>query len=728
MASEIPTIKELSDAKLNAIALNVVMTGDESAVGFDSEGGALPSYRKLVIMSSTAAGRAEQAASEAVAASVAAGAFPASAATTVPVSVSAGRTYWVAEADGLNLTLYTNQNGLPVRSNPVIQQPTGGRVSVLERWLSEYRMTAGSSFTTEKVREPVGNATNQVLQNFGWLAGRTYDLFLLARADERKAARLSCNGGFSMTVDVDLNALTAADVSAGVRPVEVDYKALGNGWLVTHVAKTPSVTLSGNLIFNLLNAAGSPTYVGDGVSGVYVEYLEVIDRTTGLPVFSSRKLSAPQWVKANGTSVADATVSQTPVGAVAEASARYLVGLRDVFGERTGDKIVEASGSASTTIYDPLPFVSGQPYTAGIHVARDGRKRVNMYCNTAANFNATFNLELGTVESGNDAVIEAMPDGSFWCSQTVNATSSASGNFQVRVYPSAGGHPYVGDGSSGIAINAAYVRSGSGPNLLANPTDFSRWKTINASVLPNVTYFGGNGQTMGAPANVSTDIGKLAWLGKKIGAVGTSIFFENNVLPPIASKLGATVVNLGFSGGSLGQNFSGGSLAVYNRIPQLPVDCRAVLVDAQNDFGVAYPTPLGQLGDTTTATFYGALYATILRVQNGDGAGQPWQGIPNVPVFFLTPFSSDSRFATYLSTYQNSNGNYLWQFQKAMADVAAMFGYPVIDVGRKAGIGMTTGSRMLRDGLHPNPTPGGDVYSDYVVEELWDAARRGILK
>lgn len=66
------------------------------------------------------------------------------------------------------------------------------------------------------------------------------------------------------------------------------------------------------------------------------------------------------------------------------------------------------------------------------------------------------------------------------------------------------------------------------------------------------------------------------------------------------------------------------------------------------------------------------------------------------------------------------------QFQKAVEEVAQLSGYPVIDVGRQAGIGYDTAALYMSDGLHIN-TVGGGRYANYVHEQLDILADAGMM-
>jgi hypothetical protein len=191
-----------------------------------------------------------------------------------------------------------------------------------------------------------------------------------------------------------------------------------------------------------------------------------------------------------------------------------------------------------------------------------------------------------------------------------------------------------------------------------------------------------------------------SWAGKKIAILGSSITALGNWTTPFIAASGAIVENLGVSGASLGQAGSGGTggLGIYNQIVNIDSDSAGVILESgTNDFG-AGKVPLGALGDTTTATFYGALYAAI---------GAIYAQAPNAVVWLTTPYSAGASQSinTFLHV-RSPDGARLWQFQKAIRDTAELFGVGLIDFARDSGVNYYTAADYLPDGLHPG-TAGG---------------------
>lgn len=196
------------------------------------------------------------------------------------------------------------------------------------------------------------------------------------------------------------------------------------------------------------------------------------------------------------------------------------------------------------------------------------------------------------------------------------------------------------------------------------------------------------------------------WAGRRWTALGTSITAAGLYTGPLAAQLGATLTNLGYSGGRISGPASGGGLEIYTRVASVPADAELITMEAGiNDFRTS--VPLGTPADITTATFHGALFragADILAVN------------PRRVLVYLTPYANSEGSAPDWDT-PNANGNTLVQFQQAVRDIAARLGCPVIDVGAESGLSAQTATFYLSDGLHPNAA-GGKRMADFIYDRL----------
>lgn len=385
-----------------------------------------------------------------------------------------------------------------------------------------------------------------------------------------------------------------------------------------------------------------------------------------------------------------------------------IVMLEDALGGASTpmDKIVEGSGSGTPLIYRPVSLTSGTACVFEVHAKAGERKRVNLYRNAQNTFDCTFDLDAGTA-TGTGATIEPLGGGAYKCTVSFTASVTGIANIQIRVYPDSGVQPYTGDGFSGLYVSYASFKA-DGVELLTSGSAFSTasWTKLSCSVADDAGSY--------RRLIVNTD---AAYSSVKWAALGTSITSQNQYVPVVAAALGLTAQNLGVSGASLAAGSDAGALGIYDAIPSIASDTRLVTIEAgTNDFGKNNST-LGALGDTTTATFYGALYAAAVAIQ---------AQAPSAKIVYLTPYSADSRIPAYAIGYTNGKGHTLQQFQTAVKEVAAYLGLPCINVGEEAGIGYLTGSTYTSDGLHLNAT-GGARFGGYVAARLRDLALSGMM-
>lgn len=196
------------------------------------------------------------------------------------------------------------------------------------------------------------------------------------------------------------------------------------------------------------------------------------------------------------------------------------------------------------------------------------------------------------------------------------------------------------------------------------------------------------------------------WQGRRWTALGTSITIGGLYTTPLATLLGATLTNLGFSGGRVSGPAGGGGLEIYGRVANVPADAELVTLEAGiNDFRTN--VPLGTPADTTTATFHGALFRAGADILAAN---------PQRVLVYLTPYANSEGSNPDWDT-ANANGNTIFQFQQAVRDIARRLGCPVIDIGGESSISAQTASAYLSDGLHPNAA-GGKRMADFIYDRL----------
>lgn len=601
---------------------------------------------------------------------------------------SVGDLFTALDGSGV-LTLYRHDAGPTATSLWVYSSASD--IAAWGALVDSYRLTAARELETNRLTESTDNNVHITYISMVWANGVNYVLDVVARKDTRSMLKLYCNAGAVFDCTFNLESVTAFGTGASIYPI-------GNDWCLCRVSKQGSAVTAGNVQLRICDDNGNASYAGDGASGVLVDDVYLYTDSSDTSLLASRDINAADWTKLYATAP-KATVDNT-------GDANLLQQLSNaILGTMTGDKFVEGDGSitpVSPIIYRALTPTNGLAYTVEYEFKAGERKRVNLFNNSGLVYDVTFDLELGTVVGAGGSIAH-LGEGWYRASVSVVASSGASGNNQIRVYPDVGSPPYAGDGASGLYCNSASIRQGSGPNLWANSDKFAGtgWTKASLTVDPDVALF----RTLSIDSAVPSS---KRWAGKKWAAIGTSITAQGYYTTPLALALDAVCQNLGVSGGSIGANSHYGSLALYNAIASIDVDTALVTVESPiNDFGSGN-TPLGVLGDTSTATLYGALWAAIVAIR---------ARAPNAEIAFLTAYSGGPGTSTHRIGVMNTNGNTLQQFQQAVMEVAEYAGILCVDVGRQSGIGYFTANKFMSDDLHIN-SAGGDQYTSYVAPKL----------
>ncbi|MER9211559.1 SGNH/GDSL hydrolase family protein [Mesorhizobium sp. M0663] len=626
---------------------------------------------------------------------------------------------------GVDAIVITHAYGTP--GNPTQAEVTAARqgyvdvaanLTAMKASTSALALTAdtlaqieGLSIATAKLTEAAGSITPTCFRSYNFVSGTVVEQVVIARAGERSLLQLLSN---NYTVNFDLAAGTFS--GSGAWFTSASMTALGGGWYECKVVITP--TSSGSLnVQTRFSAAGAYPYAGDSVSGMYVRSIVLRLPNTTANLFPSSDPTNAAFTKTSFT--ATSTVSPE-VRSLPPLQAAVDAFDLQINGRLTADKIIEPSGSGSPTVYQARSWVIGDVVVIDVIAKKAERTRFNLFSNSGFIFDCTFDLVNGTC-SGTGASILALGNGWYRCRVAGTATATGSANVQHRVFPAAGGHPYVGDGVSGLYLQQSSLSVNGGINVLASPSDYSSasWlKTAGTTVAANVgNYLGllSDPSTFGAGAY---DDGRIALVGKKWTALGTSITAQAQYTTPLASSSGMVLTNAGVSGAALGVSTTGyPSTGIYDAIATIPTDSEIVTLEAGvNDFW-AQEVLLGALNDTTTSTFYGALWAAVVAIR---------ARAPNAKIIFITPYSGGSGHATARIMRTNSHGNTLDQFQKAVRDVANLTGYPCIDIAGKSGIGYFTGLLYMSDNLHINAT-GGTRYANCALDDLRKLSRAGFF-
>lgn len=312
-------------------------------------------------------------------------------------------------------------------------------------------------------------------------------------------------------------------------------------------------------------------------------------------------------------------------------------------------------------------------------------------------------------------VIAVTPDanGSLTCTARQQISAKAGVNVGLKVVLPIAAGQYVGF-RCGVAPE---FTNGSGQAVLFS-SDQIAVGTVPRVSGPVTLEFGATikGEILGQLERIGDRAQDTPLFGKKWVALGSSITIGAAYTTVVQSKTGMALLNLGYSGGSIGIASNGhyGSRKIYDQIALIPLDTELVTLECgPNDFGAA-AVPLGFLGDQTLGTYYGALFRAMADI---------YARVPNARLVILTPYSGGAGTSTHRILTPNENGNYFQQFQDAVVDVAELLGWPLIDVGRGAGIGYLNAAVLTSDSLHLNAA-GGARSGGFIVaglDDLYDA-------
>ncbi|WP_189644378.1 SGNH/GDSL hydrolase family protein [Mesorhizobium sp. M9A.F.Ca.ET.002.03.1.2] len=639
-----------------------------------------------------------------------AGLAEAAAAVVLGRNVDVGEYFWTEVSTGV-LGLHS------VTAGPVATD-TGGRAATSDLISNVYSlaMIEGLSILTARLTEAAGSVSPSVYRPYSFVSGDMIEHVVVAKAGERSALQLIHNGAGAVYIANFNLEEGVVSSSSGANIVSTAITDLGSGWYECKAVVLVAANVTNN-VQTRMSSAGVLPYTADGMSGMYIRSIVLRKQGETANLFPSSDPVAESFTK-QGATVTTTTSPYEP----ALIPLPPLVDELDVLirGRMTASKLVEMTGPGSPSVWQAKSVVSGDSIVWRVIAKKAERHRLNLFSNSGASVNCTFDLDLGTA-IGTGASILALGNGWYECTVEAAATATSGANWQNRIFPIAGGHPYVGDGASGLYVQRSELSINGGPNVFFSSEDLSTssWaKSAGATVVPDAALYLGLLSDPASAGGDAYDDGSAALVGKKLVALGSSITAQGQYTSVLAEQTGMVLTNLGVGGAALGASTTGyPSYGIYNAIGGVPADTEIVTLEAGiNDFG-AQEVTLGALNDTTTATFYGALFAAVTAIR---------AQAPSAKIIFMTPYSGGPGHATHKILRVNGQGNTLDQFMQAVRDVANLTGWPRIDVGGESGIGYFTSALYMSDELHINAA-GGLRHGTFDVEEFRRLSRRGFF-
>ncbi|WP_192358458.1 phage head spike fiber domain-containing protein [Mesorhizobium mediterraneum] len=423
----------------------------------------------------------------------------AAAAVVLGTNAAVGQYFWTEVSSGV-LGLYNVTAG-PAATDTGVRAATSALLSNVD----SLAMIEGISVLTAWLTEAAGSVSPSVYRSYSFVSGDTIEHVVVAKAGERSALQLIHNGaGAAYTANFNLEE-GAVSSTSGANLVSAAITDLGSGWYECKAVVLVAANVTNNVQARM-SPAGALPYTGDGTSGMYVR--SIVLRKQGLTanLFPSSDPANAAFTKQNVT----VTTTTSPYDP-ALITLPPLVDDLDVIvkGRMTASKVVEPAVSGSPSTWQAKSVVVGDLIVWKVIAKRAERKRLNLFSNSAAGIDCTFDLELGTVSQGGAAVtaasILALGKGWFECTVEATATASASSNWQHRIFKDTGTHPYVGDGVSGLYIQRSEFRINGGTNVFFSSEDLSTssWsKSAGLTVTPNAALYLG---LLADPSNIGGD-------------------------------------------------------------------------------------------------------------------------------------------------------------------------------------------------------------------------------
>lgn len=187
--------------------------------------------------------------------------------------------------------------------------------------------------------------------------------------------------------------------------------------------------------------------------------------------------------------------------------------------------------------------------------------------------------------------------------------------------------------------------------------------------------------------------------------MGDSITNFNEYQPVVNQIIGFNKINnYGVGGTCLSSTGNDDTTSMSYRIKNIDFTADLITVfGGTNDWGNIPAKPLGQFGDTSDTTVYGAIYSIINTVLTNA---------PTARLAFITPLQRDftNTSSTTLHGWSgdtvNELGYMLEDVVNAIKEVCGKYGIPVLDLYHTSGITKFNLPQMTRDGLHPNTDLG----------------------
>lgn len=361
-----------------------------------------------------------------------------------------------------NMTLYSRDfwYWLAVRANPIQNMATAP-----DGTYTAYKLVTQTTTTGQE---------HYLEQNVAVVSGLTYSMSWYLKAGEFQRAMLR-------TAVAAVDQTTTFDLAYGVVTLAThpsnSMEYVGNGWYrcsVTFVA-----TSTGNIVarVQLVDAAGTASHVGDGLSGFYIWGAQVELGAFPTPYIASAvtwtsRYGIAMYMNASGwlqKSINNLLTHSDQMGNAASWATWHSTissnVIADPNGAMTADRITEDATANVHSVEIPLSATSGITYTYSVHVKAGERTSLTLRMKASAfGVDAGVDFNLTTLTTSNPAGTNTygviIPAGNGWyrCCITTTATATAMAGCYIAILNPAVN--YIGDGTSGMYIWGAQLEVG----------------------------------------------------------------------------------------------------------------------------------------------------------------------------------------------------------------------------------------------------------------------------
>lgn len=406
--------------------------------------------------------------------------------------------------------------------------------------------------TADLLVEDTAAGAHNIYRSFTCISGTPYTWAAYVKPAGRSIVRL-VNQATAVVYDVEFSLSGAGSATNRSGSGTATITALSDGWYRISATATATAGGTGYWQLNLCSAANTPSYTGDGVSGIYLWGAQLSDSAsldTYVPQYGAAVTSAayyaprldydPVTLAARGLLVEEQR-SNIALQSNAFNDAAWTKGglaatpvIADTVvspsGATDADKLVEGTTTSSHGVFNTSGYTttSGQNVVFSVFAKAAERNILIVDAYFGSSAFTYFNLSTGTIgtnAAGNTASIQSVGNGWYRCTVVRTSTNSTANSTFIGLYMTSTDNVnvYAGDGTSGLYVWGAQVESNAAFPTSLIPTGASTatrtadvasvstqafpYSDANGSIVVSGVRFGGAGYgPLVVPRNTATTL------------------------------------------------------------------------------------------------------------------------------------------------------------------------------------------------------------------------------